>query len=944
MKIETLVTGPLPGLDPSECEREPIHIPGAIQPHGAMLAVLAGSGIITHASANMAAILGYSAKAVLGQPIESAIGKAAWQVMKTSKPGEKIVAGAPSWKIGPDARDISLNAYWTGPHIGIDLEPAYPWQAHSVAQDSIQTQTPLLMEVQSILETFERATTKLELCQSAMRGVQALTGYDRVMVYRFGEQGQGEVVAEANAPHLNPYLGNNYPTTDIPPQARRLFLAKRVSSVADSSYQPVPILSHLNSDHGMPLDLTQSALRSVSPIHREYMRNMGTAASLSIGLASGSELWGFIICHNGSPRVAGPDLRGAVDMIGRVVSALLGGLGEAEVFAQRNARSGTMRSLVERLAGPQLPAAALAAAEVDLLHLVDAAGAVISIGGNSLRIGETPPAVATGRATLVMQSLAAGALLAIDNLGLAHPDLADCIGAGSGALLLPLSGNGEDFILWFRPEHSRIVTWAGDPSQHATRNALTGRLSPRASFAAWQQTTHGRSRPWMKADLALAGELGNAVGQELARRAKAEMDLLRHYQDLSDNLEAQVNQRTEALEAQTSERLKVEATLQQVQKMEAVGQLTGGVAHDFNNVLAAVLGNLELAHVKTSDPVIQRLLGNAQRAAERGAKLTGHLLSFARKQPLRKEACDVNQLVSRFLGLVTRTIGSSVRVKLELAANAYPVLADPVQLEMALLNIAVNARDAMVEGGRLVLSTVNVTAPSPGVPLDLDAGEYVCIMAQDDGTGMPDDVAKRVFEPFFTTKPVGKGTGLGLSQVYGFCKQLGGSASITSEAGNGTCVSLFLPRTVELASGLAISKSDIVVRPANARVLVIDDDSHVLSMVSEMLEALSFDVIGAENGLRGLEILTSSLQVDVVVTDFSMPMMNGIEFIRRARQLQPGLPCLMMTGYADVGNFAEAAADGIEIMRKPYKMNDLAAIIQHAQRTSRQNALHRSLH
>ena len=942
MGIETFVAGPLPGLDPNECEREPIHIPGAIQPHGALLAALAESGIVTHASANLAAILGYSTDAVLGKPIEFAIGKAAWHVLQTSKPGERIMFGTRFSKIGPDARDVSLNAYWTGHYIGIDLEPADSSQAQNLAQTPAQT--PLLFAVQSIIETFERATTKLELCHSAMQGLKALTGYDRVMVYRFGEQGHGEVMAEAHAPHLDPYLGNNYPTTDIPPQARRLFLAKRVSSVVDSSYEPVPLLMHPRSDHGMPLDLTQSALRSVSPIHREYMRNMGTVASLSIGLAAGSELWGFIICHHGTPRIAGPDLRAAVDMIGRVVSALLGSLDEAEIFAQRNAQIDTMRSLVERLAGPTTPAAALATAKAELLRLVDAEGALVCIAGEKLPVGNTPPAVATKRATLVMQSRAAGALLAVDNFGLAYPNLASCTDAGSGALLLPLSDNGEDFILWFRPEHSRIVTWAGDPSQHGTRDTITGQLSPRASFAAWKQITAGRSRPWTKADLALASELGNAVKQELARRAIAELVLLRHYQDLHDSLELKVEQRTEALKSETSERLKAEATLQQVQKMEAIGQLTGGVAHDFNNLLAAVLGNLELASINTSDPTLLRLLENAQHAAERGAKLTDHLLSFARKLPLNKEACDINQLVSRFHGLITRTIGSSVLIKLELAAHTHLVMADPVQFEMALLNIAVNARDAMVHGGRLVFSTVNVTAPSPGVPLDLEAGDYVCITAQDNGTGIPEDVAKRVFEPFFTTKGVGKGTGLGLSQVYGFCKQLGGTASISSKPGAGTYVSMFLPRITDLASVLPLPQQSLAVTPAKLRVLVVDDDPDVLSMVAEMLEMLRFDVITADGGVRGVDILTSSLQVDLVVTDFSMPLMNGIEFIRHARQLQPGLPCLMMTGYADVGNFAEAAADDIPIMRKPYKMKELAAIIQLAQHSTEQSSRPPSLH
>lgn len=924
-RLNRLASGPPFGLDRTVCEQEPIHVPGAIQPHGALLAVIAESRIITHASANLFEILGQAPDAVLGQPLEHVIWDAAEYILRLTTLGEKTVIKQPT---GPDGQLLRFRAFRTGRHIAIDIQPVYL---------DPDTKSPMTA-VQAVLETFERATNRAELYQAAITGLQAISGYDRVMVYQFGDQGHGKVVAEAHAAHLQPYLGNHYPTTDIPSQARRQFFRQRVGSIADSSYQPVPLLVDPRFDDGEPLDLAESALRSVSPIHREFMRNMGTSASLSVGLISGSDLLGLILCHHAAPRIAGPDLRAAADMIGRVVSLLMISLGEAEVFAERTARSAVLHAVVRLLAVPLPLAAALVAAKSELLHLLDATGAVIRLDGNLLRLGTTPPPTAIARLLTIMEPNAAGTVTAMDDVVLAHPELADCAADASGVLLLPLSQDGEDLILWFRPELSRIVTWGGHPNDHA-QDSITGQLLPRASFTAWTQTTNGRSKPWTGADLALSGDLRRAFEEEVARRARVELALLHYYAELNDSLELKISHRTKALEEETSERLKAEASLHQVQKMEAIGQLTGGIAHDFNNLLAVVLGCLELAEVSISDPSILRLLARAQRAAERGAKLTDHLLSFARKQPLRREACDVNQLITTFNSLIRRTLGTSVSIELDLAGDLWPVIADHVQFEMVLLNIAVNARDAMPNGGTLTIATRNSPAASADQPSDLSLGDYTRISVRDTGTGMSGELISKVFEPFFTTKKVGEGTGLGLSQVYGFCKQIGGSVTLSSQVGAGTCVSLFLPRTAVLNPGQSAADSALESReplmpPLPRRALVVDDDPDVLETTSEMLRTLGFEVVTAESGTQGMKILEGSTHVDVLVTDFSMAIMTGIELIRRARTSNPRLPCLLMTGFADVGNFAEAVAEGIVILRKPYKIKDLALNIASIQKMS----------
>jgi diguanylate cyclase (GGDEF)-like protein/PAS domain S-box-containing protein len=369
----------------------------------------------------------------------------------------------------------------------------------------------------SVTETFQPAASRRELCELAVHGLKAMTGYDRVMAYQFAEDGHGEVIAEARAAHLTPYLGQHYPATDIPPQVRRLYLRQRVGMVADASYQPVPLLTDPTQDDGMPLDLTHSALRSISPIHRAYMRNMKTAASLTVGLGHGQDLWGMLVCHHGTPRVTGPEMRAAVDMIGQVVSLLLSSLGEVELFAHRLERSATLRALVDHLAAPlPLPEAFAAAAE-DLLELVNAAGAVVRCSGSVVRLGRTPPAAAVELAFDILEPEAGSDVLAVDELGLRHKELAGGTPDASGALLLPLTPAG-DAIMWFRPELSRTLIWGGNPNEHAVS---AGPLSPRASFAAWKQTVSGRSAPWTEADLALARELRSAVSAEVARRTQA---------------------------------------------------------------------------------------------------------------------------------------------------------------------------------------------------------------------------------------------------------------------------------------------------------------------------------------------------------------------------------------------------------------------------------------
>ncbi len=500
----------IPGDSSYLCEREPIHLPGAIQPHGALLAVLEGSRAITHASANLFEILGHHAIDLLGKPLDTAIDEKACVALLRPVSSEQRLARA-HVVTGPTGKKVYLHAHRTGPYICIDIEPMRP--------DGDRTLPTL--GAQSLMDSFQHASDCATLCELAVRGLKDVTGYDRVMAYRFSEKGHGEVIAEALEPHLAPYLGLRYPASDIPAQARRQYVRQRVGAIADSSYEPVPLLVDPSLRQVVPIDLTHSGLRSVSPVHCEYMRNMQTAASLTIGLAQEGRLWGMLVCHHERPRIAGPEVRAAAGMIGEVVSALLANREAAELRAQRSSRKAILAELTRHLSSALPLPDAFAAAETALLGLVDATGAVIEIGGTRFCVGRTPPLPATEIALEGLRIIAASNLVAIDEVALRFPELEACRAEGSGARFLPLEPGGDDAILWFRPELSRTVLWGGDPTRHVTVDPASGRLSPRTSFASWQQALGGHSSPWSQADCAMALELRDTIRAEVARRTRA---------------------------------------------------------------------------------------------------------------------------------------------------------------------------------------------------------------------------------------------------------------------------------------------------------------------------------------------------------------------------------------------------------------------------------------
>ncbi|MBR1228957.1 PAS domain-containing protein [Bradyrhizobium sp. AUGA SZCCT0176] len=387
--------------------------------------------------------------------------------------------------------------------------------------------------------------------------------------------------------------------------------------------------------------------------------------------------------------------------------------------------------------------------------------------------------------------------------------------------------------------------------------------------------------------------------------------------ELTATLEQRVEQRTADLMKEVAAREKAQEQLRQAQKMETIGQLTGGVAHDFNNLLMAVMGNLDLLRKRMpDDPRLHRLVDGAMQGAERGASLTQRLLAFARQQDLRTVSVDLRSLIQDMTNLLERSLGPRVAVRLDIKDGLPPARIDPNQLELAILNLAINARDAMPDGGPIDIRLDEQKITRDAV---LKPGRYLRLSVVDTGTGMTSETLERAIEPFFSSKPLGKGTGLGLSMVHGLAVQLGGALRLASAVGKGTTATLILPIATAAPEVEAPAPATQGTK-RSAVILFVDDDPLIAMSTMEMLEDLGHHVIGANSGLHALDILRSEQPIDLMMTDHVMPGMTGIELAAATRQVRPSLPILLATGYAEL---PEGAQLDLPRLAKPYHQDQL---------------------
>jgi signal transduction histidine kinase len=411
-----------------------------------------------------------------------------------------------------------------------------------------------------------------------------------------------------------------------------------------------------------------------------------------------------------------------------------------------------------------------------------------------------------------------------------------------------------------------------------------------------------------------------------ARHAEARL------RSLNETLEARVQERTAELAAanrqllsQIEEKEKVESTLRQMQRLEAIGQLTSGVAHDFNNLLTVVLGNigfLERNNSIVGDPKLQQRLAHMRLATERGAKLTSQLLAFSRRQRLEPKPFGVNEALENMHNLLQSTLGGGVSINTVLRPGTWHALADPAQIELVVLNLVINARDAMEDRGNVTIETANAKVGPPERPEEPPAGDYVMIAVTDTGSGMTKEVLAKAFEPFFTTKEIGKGSGLGLSQVLGFAKQSGGGMRIETRVGEGTSVKVYLPRAEICSEATVVPVGAARSNRKGALILIVDDDSAVRDVTASILEDLGYVLLKVGSGGAALDLLDRQPNVDLVLLDFAMPGMSGVEVARQVQLNHPAIPILFVTGYADKNALRDVGEE--RIIKKPFIGEELA--------------------
>ncbi|HEX9464516.1 MAG TPA: ATP-binding protein [Alphaproteobacteria bacterium] len=422
-------------------------------------------------------------------------------------------------------------------------------------------------------------------------------------------------------------------------------------------------------------------------------------------------------------------------------------------------------------------------------------------------------------------------------------------------------------------------------------------------------------------DLDYLQAVANLLGMAIERR-RAQEALRTINATLEESVAEEVTRRREA-----------ESALYQAQKLEAVGQLTGGVAHDFNNLLMVISGNLDLLSKAVTDERLRRLIGAAQKGATRGQQLTAQLLAFARRQTLRPETSNVNDLVREFDVLAGRLMGEAYEIEFDLSPGAWPCHVDPAQLGSALLNLVLNARDAMPRGGQLAVRTRNVTIDTNEAAKygpEATIGDYVLIEVEDTGAGMPPQVVARATEPFFTTKEIGKGTGLGLSQVYGFVRQSGGFLVIQSAPEQGTRVQIYLPRAA-LTQAADGATATLPAPAGTETILVVEDDEDVRNLVASLLEGLGYQTFVARNAPEALQFVdgNANTPINLLLTDIVMPGgMSGVDLVREVRQRRPNISVLLTTAYAAADALVRNSGEDLPILSKPYRQNDLAVKIR----------------
>lgn len=786
----------------ADCAREPIHIPGGIQPHGFLLSV-DDDGQVVQVSANISVLVGANVESVLGQALSAVIGERGAQLVHQAlrdldTEGIPLYAGSIVDPRGGMHAPLAIVVHRYDGTAIVELEPARD------TSDVFGSMYPL---VRTFINSLQNVEDSDALAVLAAREVHRITGYGRTMVYSFDDEGHGHVIAESLSPGYAGYLGQRFPASDIPAQARALYLRNRIRLIADADYVASPLVPPAHPATGRTTDLTYASLRSISPVHVQYMKNMGTWSSMSMSIVVRGRLWGLISCHHDTARVPPFEVRTACEHIAQVLSLQIEAKEDhAEADYRLELRRRQAR-LLASMANADDFIDAIAADPRDLLDLPGATGAAVVFEGRVVRMGDAPSTGVIERLVNWFDTRTED-VFATDNLAEAWPEITDLSPATSGLLAVSLSRLFRNYVIWFRPEVVRTIRWAGDP--RAKLSTLSPSLSPRESFEVWTQTVRNRSAPWRLAEVEIAGEFRGALLNLVLRRAEELAQLALELGRVNRELEG----------------------------------FSYTVSHDLRAPLRHIVGYAdllrEMEQAKLSDRgrhFVERIIAQARF----GGKLVDDLLSFSQmgRAALRAQAIDLDDLLARVVADETRELGDRQidrRIEWEIG-NLGMVNADPVLMVVVLRNLISNA--IKFTGTRTgtdgqPVARISVTRTEGEGNL---AGQDV-ITVRDNGVGFDMKYADKLFGVFqrlhrFEEFP---GTGIGLASVRRIIERHGGETWAEGELDRGATISFSLPREVtpesvpvhetatETAARLAAVSSGQPYRPVFKDTKKVEDD------------------------------------------------------------------------------------------------------------------------
>ena len=818
-----IIVSPLEEVDLTNCDREPIHISGHIQPHGVLIAVQEPQLQILQVSENTQELLGVEAESAIGQNLSLFLEEVQLEKLKACLLNENLKTVNPIKlsleKAGETLQFDCILHRWEGVLI-LELE-----LARSLENISIFS---FYHSVRATVTKIQSAQDLNDLCQMTVTEVRKITGFDRVMIYQFDEEGNGAVVAEDKAENLSAFLGLNYPSSDIPKQAKKLYSLNWLRLIPDINYKPVPIVSPNNPVNNQPLDLSFSVLRSVSPIHIEYLENMGVAASMSISLIKNEKLWGLVACHNYTPKYLNYEVRAACEFIGQVMSLELQSKEGNEDYDYKLHLKSIQTKIFEDISTSDNLSEVLVKCQHNLLEAVNASGAVIIFGEKCYRVGETPQGESLKSLTQWVQNNLKKEIFYTDSLTQLYPEAENFKDLASGCLAVEISPIQKSYFLWFRPEVIKTVNWAGNPNKPVEFDENgQEKICPRKSFELWKETVRCKSSPWKKCEVEAALELKKAMINIVLRQAEK-------LAKLNTALEASVareREKTAHLKTAMSELQRTQTQLVQSERISSLGQLVAAVGYEVSNPINFIYGNISYANEYSQKLIyllqlyeehypspsseivaeieaaelefivedLPKLLGSMKIGANRIREIVQSLQNFSRVDESEIKSVDIHDGMDSALLILSNRLkpkADKLAIHLIKEYGSLPLVeCYAVQINQVFMNVLANAidaiEDASVKGNLSSKFGYDSGLAKSGqirIRTEFCTGEKsVKIRIYDNGLGMTEAVCEQIFEPFFTTKPVGKGAGIGLAISHEIvAEKHGGKLTCISAPGEGT--------------------------------------------------------------------------------------------------------------------------------------------------------------